>query len=326
MKLLAAGAKVGVKDHDGRTPIFAAAEKGHAHIVRALIAAEAKVNLKDVTKETPLSVAASEGHAEVLRVLQAGAKVRPDDLGGATVGGHIEAARVLLEASCARKVKPDASALSGAVWSGSIELVQLLLDSGFDVDAPGDDGPVIVTASFRSFEVLRLLIDSARLSARRPEGSTALSMAVVFANAEVVRLLLEHGADTEAEFDGVTKGETPLIRAAGHGLAAMAGRFLDPEKTAGYQSATTGPRALIEHGADTEARDRADGRTALMHAAYDGRENAVRILIEAGSETDARDEWYGRTALMWAAIEGHAGVVRILLTAGADPRIEDLDG
>jgi ankyrin repeat protein len=175
---------------------------------------------------------------------------------------------------------------------------------------------------------MRLLLNhGADVDVRTADGATALSRAILFGGPEHVHLLLEHGADTEARVDGATRGETPLIRLAGRGLATMVGWHKDPEQLARVEARDDEMlRLLLEHEADIEARDRADGRTALMHAAANGRGGAVRILLEAGAEIDAHDERYGRTALIWAAIRCQSSIVRILLEAGADTDAEDLDG
>ena len=49
----------------------------------------------------------------------------------------------------------------------------------------------------------------------------------------------------------------------------------------------------------------ADGRTALMHAAWQGDQECVRLLMEAGASLDLIDE-NGATALMFA-VRGDAG-------------------
>jgi hypothetical protein len=84
--------------------------------------------------------------------------------------------------------------------------------------------------------------------------------------------------------------------------------------------------ALIEKGADVNARDE-DSATVLMRAAY-GNENpaAIAVLLKTGARIDARDK-AGTTALMYAAL-GNANpeVVSVLLDAGADPGARDKKG
>jgi ankyrin repeat protein len=61
-----------------------------------------------------------------------------------------------------------------------------------------------------------------------------------------------------------------------------------------------------------------EGRTLLMHAAFEGDLEGVLALLREGSDPNARDEG-GDTALMFAALGGHFLVVKTLLAHGADP-------
>ncbi|GHU35276.1 hypothetical protein AGMMS50256_30190 [Betaproteobacteria bacterium] len=85
-------------------------------------------------------------------------------------------------------------------------------------------------------------------------------------------------------------------------------------------------RALLEKGADANARDE-DGATTLMRAAY-ANENpaAITVLLRAGAQVNTRDK-DGATPLMYAAM-GNANpeVIAALLDAGADPGARDKQG
>jgi len=91
--------------------------------------------------------------------------------------------------------------------------------------------------------------------------------------AEVIRLLLAGGAQTEATNK---KGQTPLHEAADRGLSAVV-------------------RLLLAGGAQTEAVDK-NGQTPLHLAAYGGHPEVVRLLLAGGSQAEAIDK-KGQTAL-----------------------------
>src|SRR5690606_20844862 len=60
-----------------------------------------------------------------------------------------------------------------------------------------------------------------------------------------------------------------------------------------------------------------EGETVLMTAARTGNAQIVHALVEHGADTEAREGFYGETALIWAVVEDHAEAVKVLLDAGA---------
>ena len=74
--LLAAGANVEAKDHNGRTVLFYAASMGHLDIVRELLAAGADVEAKNNYGDTVLFYAADVGLLDIVReLIAAGAEI-----------------------------------------------------------------------------------------------------------------------------------------------------------------------------------------------------------------------------------------------------------
>ena len=70
------------------------------------------------------------------------------------------------------------------------------------------------------------------------------------------------------------------------------------------------------------------GTTPLHLAATAGSAPLVAALLDAGADPDAREDVWGQTPLIFAAAMNRADAVRALLAAGADPdiasRVEDL--
>ena len=152
-------------------------------------------------------------------------------------------------------------------------------------------------------EVVRLLIEKgADATAEDDDKSTPLHYAAENGHLEVVRLLIEKGADATAA--NVYKS-TPL-------------HFGGAEN--GHLEVV---RLLIEKGADATAEE-GDKTTPLHYAAESGHLEVVRLLIEKGA--DATAENYGKkTPLHYAAENGHLEVVRLLIEKGADATAEDDD-
>lgn len=69
----------------------------------------------------------------------------------------------------------------------------------------------------------------------------------------------------------------------------------------------------------------ANGSTALMFAAFEGKAAVADVLLKAGARID-HTNIKGHTALMSAAAHGYRNTVALLLDSGADPTIKDTEG
>jgi len=130
-----------------------------------------------------------------------------------------------------------------------------------------------------------------------------LAAAAVANAADVVRRLLADGhPPDEAGEDGIT----PLMWAARYGA---------------IHSMT----ALLDAGADANARDRGNEWTPLLHAIHKQRPNAVRLLLERGADANAPAPG-GTTPLLMAADDPDPSTVKALLEYGADPHAQGPGG
>ena len=130
--------------------------------------------------------------------------------------------------------------------------------------------------------------------------------------ARCLRLIAE-GASLDARTIGEEKfdgGDTPLHQAV---------RLF--EKDAAFNKIVL---ALIDHGADLEARDNA-GNTPLMCAAVYGNQAAAELLIDRGAKLDERNGM-GYTALIWAGYWGKKDIATMLIRRGAKTDVEDFGG
>ena len=124
-------------------------------------------------------------------------------------------------------------------------------------------------------------------------GSSPLIEASLHCHVEVVRLLLEAGADKDlTNNDGISA----LMRASLCGHVEVV-------------------RLLLEAGADKNSTCN-DGLSALRLASVLGHVEVVRLLLDAGADKNSAGT-PGITALVLAASAGHAEVLRLLLDAGA---------
>jgi hypothetical protein len=161
-------------------------------------------------------------------------------------------------------VRPLVAALAGEHF----RTADLLRHNGADLDVRGNNGrtPLHAAAYSGNFEMSRILIEynPAAINARTGYGTTPLiwvSEGHNFKDGSILRLLLQHGADINAQNQG---GRTSLHLASFFGALEVV-------------------HLLLEHGADVEVKNN-DGKTALQFAAKQGHDKIVKFLREHGAE------------------------------------------
>ncbi len=170
-----------ISHHD--TPLHQAARRGSATITRMLLEAGADANARNTSENTPLYVAAFLGHAKVAELLlQAGAEVN---------------------AACFMGFTP----LYMAARLGRKEVVQVLVDHGAKTHNIHEAAGIGDVEKVRQF----LAADDSLIDQEAMTGGMPLHWAAVNGELEVVRTLIEAGADVNASD---TDGETPLTKAA----------------------------------------------------------------------------------------------------------------
>ncbi|MDR3285053.1 MAG: ankyrin repeat domain-containing protein [Holosporales bacterium] len=154
-------------------------------------------------------------------------------------------------------------------------------------------------------EVEELILKSenkkALVNARDVFGWTPLHNAASGGNLEIVKVLLEAGANKDAIYNSYY-GITPL-----HGAA--------------FRGHTKVVKVLLKAGADKDAKGN-DGCTPLHRAASEGQVEVVKVLLAAGANKDAKDD-YGWTPLHIAVSRGYTEVAEVLLAFGADKEARD---
>ena len=143
--------------------------------------------------------------------------------------------------------------------------------------------------------LLLLFVSTASGSPVQQDEQASLLAAVAEEQPDLVRRLLEQGADPESRGPD---GYTVLMVATkkGHGEIV---------------------EILLAHGADPNAQEARYGGTALMLAAESGNLEIVRALLDVGADVNARAE-EGMTALLLTMESGSLEVFRLRLEYGAD--------
>jgi ankyrin repeat protein/GNAT superfamily N-acetyltransferase len=280
-------------------------------------------------------------------------------LGDERTDGLLACARALLDAGADPNAAwEDAAyepmtALHGAAGvANEPRMTALLLEHGADPDdgtslrlAAGADDPACLelllgagATPYRSMALAhaaqRGALRTARvLLERGPERWGERENALLWAArgeapAEMLRLLVEHGADLEASFDGT--GRTPYgiaVRSGRRDLAEVlaslgAQRLVEPlDELVGAclaGDAASAKRLAAEHP-EAARLLRASEADVLARAAARGQRAAVEALLDLGVPVDARGP-SGETALQAARECGHAEIAALLVERGADPR------
>jgi ankyrin repeat protein len=302
--LIEAGADLKARSTAGTTPLIFAVRKGDLPAVKALLAAGADVNEKRPDLATPLLVAIINGHADLVDLLLdkgadpnaeggstdltvQGVRARPIKIDIKPIPHHQQLLQVATEGGNGRNNswgKPLQAAVHVANWHISdqfiavhidrLRVIKSLLAHGADVNGRNTDmEPRWSGARYR----------------RRLVGATAFLFAAKSADIEVMRLLLEHGADPRIN-TGINI--TPLMAAAGIAWASNQDR-------ASEEQVLEVVKFLVEK-LDADVNFANDvGETAMHAAAYRGANSVVQYLYDKGGKLDvvAKD---GRTPLIIA--------------------------
>lgn len=168
-----------------------------------------------------------------------------------------------------------------------------LLNHGANVNA--HKGHALVEASRAGqSELVQFLLASGANVKMAP----ALLYAVTSRNTEITELLLDGGADPNAQ---MVQYGYPLQAAACHGAVDVV-------------------KLLLSRGADVNARGGCY-RNALQAAVVEGSQGIVKLLIDHGANVNARKGYYG-SALLAATGVSNKDMVQLLLDRGANPYVQ----
>jgi ankyrin repeat protein len=314
----------------GETALMWAAAEGHPEVVRLLVEHGATVNIRSNTNVwarqttseprekwlplgdlSPLMFAARQGCMECVKILvDAKAHINAVDPDGisvtllAIINGHYDVAAYLVnkgaEVNLADRTgrtalysavdfhtppqsnRPAPKELDSSV--ASLDLIKDLLAHGANVNA-----------ALKTQQPYRTKLDRGD-DTMLTTGTTPLLRAAKAGDVEVVRLLIEKGADPKL-----------ATRSGINSVMAAAGLGTKEEDTTGRHKTEAEAIQVIElclkAGADVNAVD-SRGESALYGAAYKGSDQIVKFLAEHGANLSQKDK-QGKTALD-AAI-GNAG-------------------
>lgn len=189
------------------------------------------------------------------------------------------------------------NALQIACGQGFNSIIDILLDAGAEVNS----SPGHTISASKAKDIPHA--GQGGPSVTRYNGRTALQAASERGHLEVVKKLLDLGADVNAQASP-TGGRTALQAAACHGQTAIV-------------------RLLLDSGADVNASAaRYAGFTALQAACFNGDAALVKLFLDIGADMYAIGGGYrDGMALHAAAQSGSVEIVQQLIDAGCDVNV-----
>jgi ankyrin repeat protein len=274
-RLIRGGASVTTANRYGVTSLQLAAINGNAAMIERLIAAGADPNTALPDGETVLMTAARTGRADAVKVLlDRGANVHAKErlkgqtaLMWAAAENNAAAIRILAGAGANVEERSKAGAFSPflfAVRAGHIDAAQALLQVGANVNDA------------------------------MPDGTSALVVAVINAHYELAAMLLDRGADPNAD----KQGWTALHQVAWSRRHNAGFNLPGPVRTGSLDSLDL-VRTLVKKGANVNARVTKEPR--------DGNRNLLNRI--------------GSTPFLMAAKSDDVPLMTVLLEQGADPAL-----
>jgi uncharacterized protein len=272
------------KQWGGLTPLIFATRQGDLETVKVLLDAKADVNETSEFGWTALLVATQNRYYKIgLYLLDHGADPNIQNVGGwsplylATDNRNIEGGDYPTR-------KPDMDHL---------DYIKRLLAAGANPNL-----------RMRSSTETRTVFTHQWLF---EDGATPFLRAAQSGDLVLMKLLLDHGADPKI---ATIWNVTPLMVASGIGWVEGVTYEWSPQQT--YDAV----KLLLDLGADVNAQDTLDERTALMGAAHKGRNDIVELLVQHGADLSihdigSRDTVHALSGITWQAIDYADGLVRV---------------
>ena len=304
--LLERGAEINLPDDSGLTAIHYAVMSGNANLVESLLQHGSDPNKLTKKKDTPLHFAAKHpaGLAEIQILVEHGASIKGINW---TLLENLKDQRRRQDSIYHKSSEMQIIALKSALGLKTPESLQSEEEEEYDEDEDDDGGeryanafeafgapkkdnePTISNLDQIPFDLLPRDVSDAANN----DGMTALHFAAQNGNTEIVKYLIENGADIKAQ-------DLVLSRSAIH-FAAENGN-LDCVKY------------LTEKDAELQDKD-SYGATAFHYAAMSNNLEVVKFLVSKKMDYTAKDV-RGWTAMHYAAYGGSIDVVKYLLAKG----------
>ena len=261
--------------------LLAAAREGSLNDVRSALSTGANINVRTNNNSTPLIYASESGHLEIVKYLvERGADLTLTDNNGNTA---LDRARANNKPAVVEYLSSFfKNNLYASVQKGDLNGVKLALENGANINQRSGD-----------------------------YNSTPLMEASYYGHLEVVKFLVEKGADITAADDD---GDTVFFYAQWGEHYPVIDYLRSQSTSMLYKAAKNGDaygvELAVENGANINYRDE-DDNTPIVVAAIAGKYNVVELLAELGANVNARNK-EGRSALNYVYDRGDMDIYDFL--------------
>lgn len=279
------------RNHDGITPLYAAAKANNNAIIKLLIDKGADVDGGSHYRN-PIQVLTKNDNLEAIKLLERkGLKLLADRNNGndlltyAAEHNSVKILSYLISLTDDKKIYIEA--LVKASKAGKFEAVKILVEAGADVNMKNADGNTAIIYAGTNVDVVNYLIDNkARVNSLSKRLENALF--INFKDINALISLIDNGIYLNQRSDS---GHYPLTEALSDSKFDVA-------------------KVLIERGADVNVTNNS-GYTPLHHAIKNKNLEMVRLLVEYGADIFHEDQ-YGRNYITTAAQEGCIEIIEFL--------------
>ncbi|XP_049719815.1 ankyrin repeat domain-containing protein 27 [Elephas maximus indicus] len=315
--------RLDIGNEKGDTPLHIAARWGYQGIIETLLQNGASTEIQNRLKETPLKCALNTKILSIMEARQLAFERRQKSsevpaqsprrsVDSISQGSSTSSFSSMSVSSRQEETKRDyreVEKLLRAVADGDLEMVRYLLEWTEDELDEVEDAAGAVDLGFchplcqcpkcapAQKKLAKIPANGLGVNVTNQEGSSPLHAAALHGRADLIPLLLKHGANV---------GARNADQAVPLHLACQKGHFQVV-------------RCLLDSNAKANKKD-ISGNTPLIYACSSGHHEVAALLLQHGASINVSNN-KGNTALHEAVIEKHVFVVELLLLHGASVHV-----
>lgn len=315
--------RLDIGNEKGDTPLHIAARWGYQGIIETLLQNGASTEIQNRLKETPLKCALN---SKILSIMEAhhlsferrqkssevsvqAPQCSMDSISQGSSTSSFSSVSLSSRQDEPKKDYREVEKLLRAVADGDLEMVRYLLEWTEEDLEEAEDAAGVVDLEFchplcqcpkcapAQKKLAKIPASGLGVNVTNQDGSSPLHVAALHGRADLVLLLVKHGASV---------GARDASQAVPLHLACQQGHFQVV-------------KCLLESNAKPNKKD-ISGNTPLIHACSRGHHEVAALLLQHGASINASNN-KGNTALHEAVIERHVFVVELLLLHGASVQV-----